>query len=63
MNTELSGFVRTSRDNPSIAITPNNNRLAAQIRVISLLNGRKEGVTVDMSKRQTGQFFMRDGAP
>lgn len=63
MNAEFAGLIRASGNNPPIAVAANNYRLAAQVGVVSLFNGRKERVAINMREGQAGQLFMRDNAP
>ena len=53
MDTIFSGFVITSRHHSSSArqtgIMANNDRLSLQFRMVTLFNGRKKGIHIDMN--------------
>src|SRR6201999_491553 len=45
---ELSGFVARGRNDAALAGSADGNRLAAEIRIVPLLDGRVEGIHVDV---------------
>jgi hypothetical protein len=49
VDTEGAGFVGTGRHHtPGAGVTANDNRLAAQLRIVALLDGGIEGVHIDV---------------
>lgn len=59
MNPELSGFVACGRGNPSLGRATDSQRLAAQLRIIPLLDGSLEGIPIDMDDLALSHGYWR----
>ena len=58
-DTELAGFVACGHDNATLAGTADCDRLAAELRIVPLLDGCVEGVHVDVDDLPLAIFVHR----